>query len=106
VTTSEVDRAIESTASALPDLEDVGGALRRWVASEAFAGVVARLTAGDRDLADDTVVAQFIDATAFYTGDDTEGAARELLRLFLANLLDQLLRTSRFLCRGFVRPTS
>ena len=86
-----VSKAVERTAGTFEELE-VREALVSWCDEDAFAGLLASLTVGDRDLTDDAVIDSFLQATSFYLGDDDETRRITLLVVgeFLKNLEQEI----------------
>lgn len=89
--TTPVSKAVELTAGAFEELE-VREALVSWCDGDAFADLLASLTAGDRDLTDDAVIDSFLLATDFHLNgeDETRRAALLVLSEFLKNLEQEI----------------
>ena len=86
-------KAVRSTSEAFPEMEGVSGTLKRWCESDAFRRAIDKLREGDRDLTDDGIVQDFVNATGFYSGDQTSAEALKLLECFL-NTIAELLYAS------------
>jgi hypothetical protein len=85
-----VSRAIQSTAQAFPDFENLSHALTSWSTSEKFLDLLRRLKAGDRNLTDKMIVASFVQCSGFYAAEQTEMAAEQILATFLEKIEEEI----------------
>ena len=90
---SVVGPAIETTCRQFPRVV-AEPALEQWVETESFEAVITRLRDGERDLVNDEVIGAFIQESGFFLHDDdsTRATTEQLLSVFLAALLTNLLR--------------
>lgn len=87
---SVVDSAIENTDTQFPGAEP---ALRRWVSTQSFERVLARIASGDHEVIDDATIRSFLDEGDYYVPDSTEAleTARPIVTTLLGAVLTGLL---------------
>lgn len=85
-------QAVASTDKRFPDLS-VEHALNKWIRNDDFAPLLERVTLGQTDRSDDTLVRSFIEVGAFYNGEAMETSAKEILEVFVGFLQDEIYKT-------------
>ena len=88
-----VSAAIADTCGQFPDVV-AEPALREWAASPSFDTFFEGLQAGERDLEGDAAEL-LISVGGFYHADDTDGAARQIVTVFLDALVQKLLKSDQ-----------
>jgi hypothetical protein len=78
--------AINDTSAAFSGVEGVERTLATWSSSSTFLTLLKGLEGGKRELTNPSVAQEFIEATGFFCGDDTDKVAVEILVNFAENL--------------------
>lgn len=84
-----LSRAIRATADRYPDIDGLYYSLRDWCVTDSFKEILQEFYQGNK-IADEDIVASFIDSGGFYDGECTEQRAKDIIKTFADELFESL----------------